>query len=92
VFGGLKCGIGAVPLYQLVVSTWPFVEAVRVAWTTVDWSLKVAQLSGSELVPGGSLDENGEIVVGALVMDSVLNLQQPSQLPTSVCLLLPMQK
>ncbi|XP_061997187.1 probable isoaspartyl peptidase/L-asparaginase 3 isoform X1 [Rosa rugosa] len=69
--------------YPLVVSTWPFVEAVRAAWRAVDNGLSavdavVEGCSACEELrcdgtvgPGGSPDENGETTIDALVMDGV---------------------
>ncbi|KAJ7949487.1 Isoaspartyl peptidase/L-asparaginase [Quillaja saponaria] len=69
--------------YPLVVSTWPFLEAVRVAWRTVDtgFSAVDAVVEGCSACeelrcdgtvgPGGSPDENGETTLDALVMDGV---------------------
>ncbi|KAF5199814.1 N(4)-(Beta-N-acetylglucosaminyl)-L-asparaginase [Thalictrum thalictroides] len=67
--------------YPLVVSTWPFVEAVRSAWRAVENGLSavdsvVEGCSACEELrcdgtvgPGGSPDENGETTIDALVMD-----------------------
>ncbi|KAK7259756.1 hypothetical protein RIF29_25369 [Crotalaria pallida] len=69
--------------YPLVVSTWPFVEAVRAAWGAVDAGSSavdsvVEGCSACEELrcdgtvgPGGSPDENGETTIDALVMDGV---------------------
>ncbi|XP_030532871.1 probable isoaspartyl peptidase/L-asparaginase 3 isoform X4 [Rhodamnia argentea] len=80
------CGnrVGDSGRYPLVVSTWPFVEAVRAAWTAVDHGLSavdavVEGCSACEELrcdgtvgPGGSPDENGETTIDALVMDGVM--------------------
>ncbi|XP_061995716.1 probable isoaspartyl peptidase/L-asparaginase 3 isoform X3 [Rosa rugosa] len=67
--------------YPVVVSTWPFVEAVRAAWRAVDngRSAVDAVVEGCSACeelrcdgtvgPGGSPDENGETTIDALVMD-----------------------
>ncbi|XP_042504470.1 probable isoaspartyl peptidase/L-asparaginase 3 [Macadamia integrifolia] len=67
--------------YPLVVSTWPFLEAVRAAWRAVDsgFSAVDAVVEGCSACenlrcdgtvgPGGSPDENGETTIDALVMD-----------------------
>lgn len=67
--------------YPLVVSTWPFLEAVRAAWTAAENGLSavdsvVEGCSACEVLrcdgtvgPGGSPDENGETTIDALVMD-----------------------
>ncbi|KAL5723944.1 N(4)-(beta-N-acetylglucosaminyl)-L-asparaginase [Ranunculus cassubicifolius] len=67
--------------YPLVVSTWPFIEAVRAAWTAAEHGLSavdsvVQGCSACEELrcdgtvgPGGSPDENGETTIDALVMD-----------------------
>lgn len=79
------CGnrLGDSGKYPLVVSTWPFVEAVRAAWTAADDGLSavdavVEGCSACEELrcdgtvgPGGSPDENGETTIDALVMDGV---------------------
>ncbi|KAE8056822.1 hypothetical protein FH972_013559 [Carpinus fangiana] len=69
--------------YPLVVSTWPFLEAVRAGWSAVDSGLSavdsvVEGCSACEELrcdgtvgPGGSPDENGETTIDALVMDGV---------------------
>lgn len=69
--------------YPLVVSTWPFIEAVRAAWRAVDAGSTAVdavvegcstceQLRCDGTVgPGGSPDENGETTMDALVMDGV---------------------
>lgn len=74
---------GNVGKYPLVVSTWPFVEAVRAGWTAVDngFSAVDAVVEGCSACeefrcdgtvgPGGSPDENGETTLDALVMDGV---------------------
>lgn len=65
----------------MVVSTWPFVDAVRAAWRVVDGGFSaidavVEGCSACEELrcdgtvgPGGSPDENGETTLDALVMD-----------------------
>ncbi|KAG9452205.1 hypothetical protein H6P81_005109 [Aristolochia fimbriata] len=67
--------------FPLVVSTWPFFEAVRVAWRAVENGASavdalVEGCSACEELgcdgtvgPGGSPDENGETTLDALVMD-----------------------
>ncbi|XP_068634495.1 probable isoaspartyl peptidase/L-asparaginase 3 [Aristolochia californica] len=67
--------------FPLVLSTWPFLEAVRVAWRAVEDGLSavdavVEGCSACEELrcdgtvgPGGSPDENGETTLDALVMD-----------------------
>ncbi|KAM7504609.1 hypothetical protein LguiB_003513 [Lonicera macranthoides] len=67
--------------YPLVVSTWPFLEAVRAAWTAVNtgFSALDAVVEGCSACeelrcdgtvgPGGSPDENGETTIDALVMN-----------------------
>ncbi|KAL2558362.1 putative isoaspartyl peptidase/L-asparaginase 3 [Forsythia ovata] len=69
--------------YPLVVSTWPFLEAVRAAWRTVDSGLSamdaiVEGCSACEELrcdgtvgPGGSPDENGETTIDAMIMNGV---------------------
>ncbi|KAF5454460.1 hypothetical protein F2P56_024123 [Juglans regia] len=69
--------------YPLVVSTWPFLDAVRAAWRAVDsgFSAVDAVVEGCSACeelqcdgtvgPGGSPDENGETTIDALVMDGV---------------------
>ncbi|KAH1248224.1 putative isoaspartyl peptidase/L-asparaginase 3 [Glycine max] len=69
--------------YPLVVSTWPFIEAVRAAWRAVDAGSSavdsvVEGCSACEELrcdgtvgPGGSPDENGETTIDALIMDGV---------------------
>ncbi|KAL9321629.1 hypothetical protein ACSQ67_009682 [Phaseolus vulgaris] len=69
--------------YPLVVSTWPFVEAVRAAWKAVDGGSSavdsvVEGCSACEELrcdgtvgPGGSPDENGETTIDALIMDAL---------------------
>ncbi|KAL2920452.1 putative isoaspartyl peptidase/L-asparaginase 3, partial [Bienertia sinuspersici] len=66
--------------YPIVVSTWPFLEAVRAAWRVVDGGFSaldavVEGCSACEQLrcdgtvgPGGSPDENGETTLDALVM------------------------
>nr|XP_010919666.1 LOW QUALITY PROTEIN: probable isoaspartyl peptidase/L-asparaginase 3 [Elaeis guineensis] len=68
--------------YPVVVSTWPFVEAVRAAWRSVNdrgLSAVDAVVDGCSACeelrcdgtvgPGGSPDENGETTLDALVMN-----------------------
>nr|GLL21035.1 probable isoaspartyl peptidase/L-asparaginase 3 [Ipomoea trifida] len=69
--------------YPLVVSTWPFLEAVRAAWRAADSGLSaidavVEGCSACEELrcdgtvgPGGSPDENGETTIDAMVMNGV---------------------
>ncbi|KAG0460732.1 hypothetical protein HPP92_021029 [Vanilla planifolia] len=68
-------------LCPMVVSTWPFVEAVRTAWRVVDSGSSAvdAVVEGCSTCeelrcdgtvgPGGSPDENGETTIDALVMN-----------------------
>uniref|UniRef100_A0A0E0KTJ4 beta-aspartyl-peptidase n=1 Tax=Oryza punctata TaxID=4537 RepID=A0A0E0KTJ4_ORYPU len=72
-------------IFPVVVSTWPFREAVRAAWEVVSASggaggsavdAVVAGCSACEVLrcdgtvgPGGSPDENGETTLDALIMD-----------------------
>ncbi|OMO98211.1 Peptidase T2, asparaginase 2 [Corchorus olitorius] len=74
-------GIGSSGKYPIVVSTWPFVEAVRAAWKAVDkgFSAVDAVVEGCSACeelrcdgtvgPGGSPDENGETTLDALLMN-----------------------
>ncbi|RWR87438.1 putative isoaspartyl peptidase/L-asparaginase 3 isoform X1 [Cinnamomum micranthum f. kanehirae] len=67
--------------YPLVVSTWPFVDAVAAAWRAADGGSSavdavVEGCSACEELrcdgtvgPGGSPDENGETTIDALVMN-----------------------
>ncbi|KAL3650422.1 hypothetical protein CASFOL_006825 [Castilleja foliolosa] len=69
--------------FPLVVSTWPFLEAVRSAWRAVDRGLSavdavVEGCSACEELrcdgtvgPGGSPDENGETTIDAMIMNGV---------------------
>ncbi|CAA0830724.1 Probable isoaspartyl peptidase/L-asparaginase 3 [Striga hermonthica] len=69
--------------FPLVVSTWPFVEAVRAAWRAVDGGLSAidAVVEGCSACedlrcdgtvgPGGSPDENGETTIDAMIMNGV---------------------
>ncbi|XP_015067541.1 probable isoaspartyl peptidase/L-asparaginase 3 isoform X2 [Solanum pennellii] len=69
--------------YPVVVSTWPFLDAVRAAWNAVDGGFSavdavVEGCSACEKLrcdgtvgPGGSPDENGETTLDAMVMDGV---------------------
>ncbi|KAJ1406761.1 Peptidase T2, asparaginase 2 [Sesbania bispinosa] len=82
-FPVLGHGTAELEQYPLVVSTWPFVEAVRAAWKAVDGGSSavdsvVEGCSACEELrcdgtvgPGGSPDENGETTMDALVMDGV---------------------
>ncbi|CAM8944856.1 hypothetical protein QQ045_013896 [Rhodiola kirilowii] len=68
-------------IYPIVVSTWPFVEAVRAAWTAADSGFSavdsvVEGCSACEELgcdgtvgPGGSPDERGETTLDALIMN-----------------------
>nr|XP_027190746.1 probable isoaspartyl peptidase/L-asparaginase 3 isoform X2 [Cicer arietinum] len=81
----LVVGHGNVELekYPLVVSTWPFIEAVRSAWRAVDGGSSAVDsvvegcstceelMCDGTVGPGGSPDENGETTIDALVMDGV---------------------
>lgn len=70
-------------LYPLVVSTWPFLEAVERAWSAVNngYSAVDSVVEGCSACeelrcdgtvgPGGSPDENGETTIDAMVMDGV---------------------
>ncbi|KAL7108528.1 hypothetical protein ACP275_06G118100 [Erythranthe tilingii] len=76
---GIKSG-GKLPV---VVSTWPFLEAVRAAWRSVDSGFSavdsvVEGCSACEELrcdgtvgPGGSPDENGETTIDAMIMNGV---------------------
>ncbi|KAJ0248807.1 isoaspartyl peptidase/L-asparaginase 3 [Hirschfeldia incana] len=69
--------------FPVVVSTWPFKEAVRAAWRAVDKGSSAVEAvvegcSACEELrcdgtvgPGGSPNENGETMLDALVMDGV---------------------
>ncbi|RAL52257.1 hypothetical protein DM860_016106 [Cuscuta australis] len=69
--------------YPLVVSTWPFVEAVRSAWkaaksgssaidAVVEGCSTCEELRCDGTVgPGGSPDENGETTIDAMIMNGV---------------------
>ncbi|CAN8264766.1 unnamed protein product [Cochlearia groenlandica] len=75
--------LGKPEKFPVVVSTWPFIEAVRAAWRAVDngSSAVEAVVEGCSaceelrcdgtVAPGGSPDENGETMIDALVMDGV---------------------
>ncbi|ONM15269.1 probable isoaspartyl peptidase/L-asparaginase 3 isoform X1 [Zea mays] len=80
--GAEKVGVA----FPVVVSTWPFREAVRAAWKVVStgegWGSAVdAVVAGCSACedlrcdgtvgPGGSPDENGETTLDALVMNGV---------------------
>ncbi|XP_050943250.1 probable isoaspartyl peptidase/L-asparaginase 3 isoform X5 [Cucumis melo] len=72
---------GASSLYPLVVSTWPFLEAVERAWSAANngYSAVDSVVEGCsaceelrcDVGPGGSPDENGETTIDAMVMDGV---------------------
>ncbi|KAL9384366.1 hypothetical protein Peur_021376 [Populus x canadensis] len=76
-------GVAISKQYPLVVSTWPFKEAVRAAWRAVDGghSAVDAVVEGCSACeelrcdgtvgPGGSPDENGETTIDALIMNGV---------------------
>uniref|UniRef100_A0A6N2L769 beta-aspartyl-peptidase n=1 Tax=Salix viminalis TaxID=40686 RepID=A0A6N2L769_SALVM len=76
-------GVAISEQYPLVVSTWPFKEAVRAAWRAVDGNHSavdavVEGCSACEELrcdgtvgPGGSPDENGETTIDALIMNGV---------------------
>ncbi|KAK9095214.1 hypothetical protein Scep_026683 [Stephania cephalantha] len=67
--------------YPLVVSTWPFLDAVRAAWRAVDGGSSAVEavvegcsaceelMCDGTVGPGGSPDENGETTIDAMVMD-----------------------
>ncbi|KAF9603161.1 hypothetical protein IFM89_034494 [Coptis chinensis] len=65
--------------YPLVVSTWPFIDAVRAGWqaaqngfSAVDSVVEgcsACEVLRCDVGPGGSPDENGETTLDALVMD-----------------------
>lgn len=75
--------VGNLEKYPLVVSTWPFLEAVRAAWRAVDsgYSAVDAAVEGCSACeelrcdgtvgPGGSPDENGETTIDAMIMNGV---------------------
>lgn len=87
--GGAEEGGG---IFPVVVSTWPFREAVRAAWEVVSASggagcsavdAVVAGCSACEVLrcdgtvgPGGSPDENGETTLDALIMDGKIGRPQ----------------
>uniref|UniRef100_A0A0D6QZS4 beta-aspartyl-peptidase n=1 Tax=Araucaria cunninghamii TaxID=56994 RepID=A0A0D6QZS4_ARACU len=70
-------------LYPLVISTWPFKEAVRAAWNAVESGATAvdAVVEGCSTCedlrcdgtvgPGGSPDEKGETTLDAMVMNGV---------------------
>ncbi|KAL2248566.1 probable isoaspartyl peptidase/L-asparaginase 3 isoform X1 [Sesamum indicum] len=76
-------GVRGARKFPLVVSTWPFLEAVRAAWRAVDGGLSavdavVEGCSACEELrcdgtvgPGGSPDENGETTIDAMIMNGV---------------------
>lgn len=85
--GAEKVGVA----FPVVVSTWPFREAVRAAWKVVStgegWGSAVdAVVAGCSACedlrcdgtvgPGGSPDENGETTLDALVMNGETVRQQ----------------
>ncbi|KAI3918747.1 hypothetical protein MKX01_042067 [Papaver californicum] len=67
--------------FPLIISTWPFLDAVRAAWMAIDSGLSavdsvVEGCSTCEVLrcdgtvgPGGSPDENGETTLDAMIMD-----------------------
>lgn len=69
--------------FPLVISTWPFREAVRAAWNAVESGFPAvdAVVEGCSTCedlgcdgtvgPGGSPDENGETALDAMVMDGM---------------------
>ncbi|XP_073143630.1 probable isoaspartyl peptidase/L-asparaginase 3 isoform X2 [Henckelia pumila] len=69
--------------FPIVISTWPFLEAVRAAWKTVSRGFSavdavVEGCSACEILrcdgtvgPGGSPDENGETTIDAMIMNGV---------------------
>ncbi|KAK4796019.1 hypothetical protein SAY86_028345 [Trapa natans] len=69
--------------FPVVISTWPFEEAVRAAWLAVDGGSSaidavVEGCSACEELrcdgtvgPGGSPDENGESTIDALIMNGI---------------------
>ncbi|KZV29648.1 putative isoaspartyl peptidase/L-asparaginase 3 [Dorcoceras hygrometricum] len=69
--------------FPMVVSTWPFLEAVRAAWKTVSRGLPamdavVEGCSACEKLrcdgtvgPGGGPDENGETTIDAMIMNGM---------------------
>ncbi|PWA88501.1 putative isoaspartyl peptidase/L-asparaginase 3 [Artemisia annua] len=72
--------------FPLVISTWPFLDAVRSGWTAINAGLSsvdavVEGCSTCEVLrcdgtvgPGGSPDENGESTMDALIMNGVTAL------------------
>ncbi|GMH08768.1 hypothetical protein Nepgr_010608 [Nepenthes gracilis] len=78
---GLCHGVEIMEKYPMVVSTWPFLDAVRAAWRVVDGGLSAvdAVVEGCSVCeelkcdgtvgPGGSPDENGETTLDALIMN-----------------------
>ncbi|KAH0449005.1 hypothetical protein IEQ34_022805 [Dendrobium chrysotoxum] len=71
--------------FPIVVSTWPFVEAVRTAWSVADagFSAVDAAVDGCSTCeklrcvgPGGSPDEDGETTLDALVMNGFLGIKK----------------
>ncbi|CAN7012392.1 unnamed protein product [Brassica rapa subsp. trilocularis] len=75
--------LGKPKKFPVVVSTWPFIEAVRAAWRSVDKGSSAVEAvvegcSACEELrcdgtvgPGGSPNENGETMLDALIMDGV---------------------
>lgn len=78
-------------VFPVVVSTWPFLDAVRAAWEVVAAGgaggsavdAVVAGCSACEVLrcdgtvgPGGSPDENGETTLDALIMNGETGRQQ----------------
>ncbi|EPS60153.1 hypothetical protein M569_14648 [Genlisea aurea] len=67
--------------FPLVVSTWPFLEAVKAAWNVVDGGLSALDAveegcstceelrCDGTVGPGGSPDENGETTIDAMIMN-----------------------
>ncbi|KAJ8438873.1 hypothetical protein Cgig2_007718 [Carnegiea gigantea] len=82
--------------YPIVVSTRPFVDAVRAAWKATDGGVSatdavVQGCSACEELrcdgtvgPRGSPDENGEATLDALVMDVVMELTLVSSFPATL--------
>ncbi|TQE06290.1 hypothetical protein C1H46_008139 [Malus baccata] len=71
--------------YPVVVSTWPFVEAIRASWRAMDngFSIMDSVVEGfltceelkCDVGLSGSSDENGETTFNALVMDGISSIQ-----------------
>ncbi|GAB2265425.1 hypothetical protein Dimus_000482 [Dionaea muscipula] len=78
---GIGDEVEGIRKYPVVVSTWPFVDAVKAAWSAVDggFSAVDAVVEGCSACedlrcdgtvgPGGSPDEDGETTLDALVMN-----------------------